>query len=146
MTEALTGSGTGDQDRLGIFMAEVVERLRRGEPPTLREIEERFPGREEEIQAALGALRLLEAEGMKRREELSRPKAPNLGDFLNRLPPLVQRVIYLRDFKKLPWKEISGLLSQGERDLRMAYARAIREILAGEGTSPSGPGTPGPPR
>jgi DNA-directed RNA polymerase specialized sigma24 family protein len=127
MNEGSGAGGLPDHDQLGIFMAECRERLRRGEEPSRGEIGERFPGREDEIQAAL----------RQRGQPLS-AGAEGLGDFLNRLPPRVQQLIFLRDFKKLPWKEISRRVAGGERDLRVVYARAIEEILSWEKAGSSG--------
>jgi hypothetical protein len=138
MNEGSGAGGLPDHDQLGIFMAECRERLRRGEEPSRGEIGERFPGREDEIQAALRAIRLLEEEGMRQRGQPLSAGAEGLGDFLNRLPPRVQQLIFLRDFKKLPWKEISRRVAGGERDLRVVYARAIEEILSWEKAGSSG--------
>ncbi len=123
-----------DHDRLGRLMANAVERLRAGETPTAGEIARQIPEHEKDVRAALATLKCLEAAGAKHRNspEGLESGVESLGDHLNRLPLLTQRVIYLRDFKKLPWKEIANVLGRQEKELRKVYARTVKELVEGQ--------------
>lgn len=55
--------------------------------------------------------------------------ARSVGAHLDGLPELLQKVIVLRNFKKLGWNEISAQLGLPETDLQRIHAKAMRELV-----------------
>jgi DNA-directed RNA polymerase specialized sigma24 family protein len=130
-----------DQDArtLGLILSEVIDRLRRGDRPTASEYVERYPHLREDIEAHFQTIFLLEGEaqepphrgagqdgsGSADQESSSHP----IAEMIAEQPPLVQRLIFLRNFQRLRWEEIAAILNRPEAELRRSYARALREII-----------------
>jgi DNA-directed RNA polymerase specialized sigma24 family protein len=128
-----------DELTLGDILREAIDRWRSGERPTAAEYAQKYPHLREEIEADFRTIEILEA---------STPGAPGgapaqatggglavagsgtaIAELLAEQPPLVQRLIFLRNFRKLRWEEITRFLGRPEAELRRSYARALREII-----------------
>ncbi len=151
-----TRRGAGkDEETLARLLAEAVERLHRGERPAAAEYIARHPALESDIVAGFEAMLALEeahgsggaracpdaipAAGRCGAEEAPEdPRGFSLEDLLSGLPPLVQRLIYLRCLEKRRWTEITALVGKPELEVRRLYARAIAEILSRERAAAAG--------
>src|SRR5262245_13583287 len=124
-----------DELTLGDILREAIDRRRSGERPTASEYAEKYPHLRKEIEADFCTIELLEGSSP---DPPGRPESMPIAKIIAGQSPLVQRMIFLRNFRKLRWEEITGLLGRPEAELRRSYASALREILeccsSGEGS------------
>ncbi len=126
-----------DEEALAAILAEAIERLRRGETPQPGDYAERYPHLREGIQSHFETLELLDELGREQAERSRIPAAAlasgepaaSVGSLIAGLSPLLQRVIYLRNFEKRLWSEIASIAGRPEMELRRLHAGAIRELI-----------------
>ena len=112
----------------------MIDRRRSGERPTASEYVQKYPHLRKEIEADFRTIEILEGPSPEPpgEAESGLPVAgagPPIGEMIAGQTPLVQRMIFLRNFRKLRWEQITDLLGRPEADLRRSYAHALREII-----------------
>jgi len=127
-----------DLEVIASVVSEAIDRRRRGEDPTADEYVRRYPRLRAEIEAEFETIALLEGKGAAVAGE-----ACPLGELISSLPPLTQRMIFLRDFEKRHWDEIARLLGQPELELRQSYTKAIRGLIERGSPQAGARGLPG---
>jgi DNA-directed RNA polymerase specialized sigma24 family protein len=125
--------GEHDDLTLGDILCEAIDRWRSGERPTAAEYAQKYPHLREEIEADFGTIEILESSSpgpLELEGGLAAADAgPPIAEMIAEQSPLVQKMIFLRNFRRLRWEEITRLLGQPESDLRRSYASALREII-----------------
>jgi len=131
----------GDALIMGAILAEVIDRRRAGEHPSPADYVERHPRLRKEIEAHFETIELLEgtgpppaspqpsAPGGPAEDRSPSEGAPRIGELIADLSPLIQRLIYLRNFERKTWEEIARALDRPETELRRGYAQAIRQLI-----------------
>jgi DNA-directed RNA polymerase specialized sigma24 family protein len=121
---------------LGSILAEIVDRRRAGAAPTAGEYAARYPAFAEAIGKHLDLIEYLESargawRGAHADESLvDHPLPPvSLAAAIAELPEPSQRVIFLRHFERLPWREIAERLGESEKTLRTRHAAALRALI-----------------
>src|SRR5512145_848297 len=111
---------------LAQIVAQVIERRQRGERPDIGEYQLRHPELAEEIEGQLRMIEILEGD----RDLDDRCAAgaepgecPSLGEILARHSLIAQKIVFLRNFERRPWKELAEALGRPEQELRAVYSR-----------------------
>jgi len=131
--------GAQDDLTLGDILREAIDRWRSGERPTAAEYAGKYPHLREEIEADFSTIEILESssgafpprspQGDVGVFPAGADAGPPIAEMIAEQSPLVQKMIFLRNFRKLRWEEISRLLGQPESVLRRSYASALHEII-----------------
>jgi DNA-directed RNA polymerase specialized sigma24 family protein len=143
MSDAAESSMEPEESTLGAVLAEILSRRRAGESPVVAEYLTRNPELRGEILDGLEAMDFLENAALQPAE--SAAPSPNkaghgdamatlsLGQRIAELSPSIQRLLFLRNFEKRRWSEISELVGEPEIELRRLYARAVRDLIQSPG-------------
>jgi DNA-directed RNA polymerase specialized sigma24 family protein len=125
-----------EEEVLGGILEDVVDRRRAGAKPTANEYAARYPKLADTIGAHLDLIEYLEsASGAWQDSRAGKPSGVQalalggLAGAIAGLPEPSQRVVYLRHFEHLPWREIAERLCESEKVLRKRHATAFRLLI-----------------